>query len=65
MFEAKTYNDVRTTIGADNCLLAVVLILTCYGVIITPEHAKLVVDLLSKAKVNPIILSGHTFRLSF
>lgn len=55
MFEAKTYNDVRNTIGAANCLFAVAFILSCYGAVITPDHAKLVVDLLGRAKLNPLI----------
>lgn len=54
MFDAKTYNDVRKTIGIANCIFMALLLLAVYLIVLTPAHAKATTDLLSQLQVNPV-----------
>lgn len=54
MFDAKTYNDVRKTIGAANCLFAGLLLLACYTLVLTPAHAARITSALSTLKLDPV-----------
>jgi hypothetical protein len=64
MFEAKSYNDLRSTFSAANAAFAAGWLALFYGYALTPAHKLVFQGILSAIKVSPVMGSILTLSLA-
>lgn len=63
MFQARSYNDVRTTISGANVTFVVAFLILTYLFVLTPSHKQAFADTLEAIRLDPVIGSVITIGL--